>query len=152
MRHKVSKNRLNVSSSHQKAIVRNMATSIILHERVKTTAKKASIVVPMVEKLITIAKKKDTMGAIRKINEIVFDKNASKKLMEVLKERYADKNSGFTRITKYKSRDGDNAPLVIIELLEGKPTVKEEKAEAPKAAKEDKKTTTKKTTSTKKTK
>ena len=118
MRHQVKRNKLNAgSSSHLKAMMRNLATSIILHEKVKTTAKKAKIVTPIVEGLITTVKKKDTVQAIREINKVVYDINASKKLIEVLKERYKERESGFTRTTKFKNRDGDNAQLVILELI-----------------------------------
>ena len=118
MRHNKKKTTLSVSSTSQKnALLRNLATSLVLHERVKTTAKRAKLVAPIVEKLITTAKSKDAMNAIRQINEVVYDKNASRKLMQVLKDRYKDQQSGYTRITKYKNRDGDNAPLVILELV-----------------------------------
>jgi len=118
MRHNNKKNKLNAgSSSHLKAMMRNLATSVILHERVKTTAKKAKIVTPIVEGLITTVKKKDTVNAIREINKVVYDVNASKKLVEVLKDRYKDRESGFTRTTKFKNRDGDNAQLVVLELV-----------------------------------
>ena len=62
-------------------------------------------------------KKKDTVNAIREINKVVYDVNASKKLVEVLKDRYKDRESGFTRTTKFKNRDGDNAQLVVLELV-----------------------------------
>lgn len=99
------------------AMLRNLATSVILHERIQTTDKRAVMTAPIVEKLITTSKTKDTLNAIREINRIVFDENASKKLLEVLKDRYADRSSGFTRITKLKNRAGDNAPMVMLELV-----------------------------------
>ena len=118
MRHKKKKNKLNAGSvSHADAIKRNLVTSIILHERVKTTAKRAAVVMPMVEKLITTAKTKDKVSAIRNINEVVLDKNACRKIMEVLKDRYKERSSGYTRAIKYKNRAGDNAPMVVVELL-----------------------------------
>lgn len=118
MRHKKKKNKLNTGSkSHTSAIKRNLVTSIILHERVKTTAKRAMIVAPMVEKLITTVKSKDDVTAVRNINKVVYDENACRKLVEVLKNRYKDRVSGYTRITKYKNRTGDNASMVVIELV-----------------------------------
>ena len=117
MRHRNKKNSLNVDNDHQKAMIRNLVTSIILHEKVKTTAKKAKVSAPYVEKLISIAKKKDSRIAIREINKVVFDKNASKKIMQVLKDRYKNQDSGFTRITKVGFRAGDNAPVSLIELV-----------------------------------
>lgn len=118
MRHKKKKNKLNTGSkSHTEAIKRNLVTSIILHERITTTAKRAYIAGPMVEKLITVAKVKDDVTAIRNINQVVFDQNACRKIMEVLKDRYKKREGGYTRTTKYKNRDGDKAPMVIIELV-----------------------------------
>lgn len=117
MRHRNKKNSLNVENDHQKAMIRNLVTSIILYEKVKTTAKKAKISAPIVEKLISTVKKKEAREAIREINKVVFDKNASKKLMQELKERYGKKDSGFTRITKVGFRSGDNAPVSLIELV-----------------------------------
>lgn len=116
MRHRIKKPRLNISNDHKQALIRNLVTSIILFEKVKTTHKKAQISAPLVERLITLAKGKDTMNAIREINKVVFDKNASKKLIEDLKKRYENKNSGFTRIVRLGNRSGDNAPVSIIEL------------------------------------
>lgn len=118
MRHQKKNDKLNTGSqSHTNAIKRNLATSIILHERVTTTAKRAAVVSPIVEKLITMAKETDEMNAIRNLNQFLFDKNACRKVMEVLKDRYKDRTSGYTRITKFKSRAGDMAPMVIVELV-----------------------------------
>ncbi len=117
MRHGMSKSGLNVQSDHRGAIVRALATSVILHERIKTTQKRASLAAPVVERLIMHAKKKDPVNAIREINKVVLDPNASRKLIEVLKVRYKERTSGFTRITKFKNRAGDNAPIVVLELI-----------------------------------
>lgn len=117
MRHRVKKPRLNINNDHKAALIRNLVTSIILHEKVKTTNRKAKICVPVVEKLIGMAKKKDGMSAIREINKIVFDRKAGKKLLEELKNRYENRNSGFVRVVKLGNRNGDNAPLSIIELI-----------------------------------
>lgn len=117
MRHRVKKPRLNVNNDHKAALIRNLVTSVILHEKVKTTNKKAKICVPIVERLISVAKKKDSMNAIREINKIVFDRNAGKKLLEELKNRYENRDSGFVRVVKLGNRNGDNAPLSLIELI-----------------------------------
>lgn len=103
--------------SHRKAVLRNLATSIILFESVKTTPAKAKQVVPMVEKLITTAKGKDTMNVIRQIDRVVFDKNAGKKLIEELGVRYKDRNGGYVRVVKAGNRAGDNAPQVLVQLI-----------------------------------
>lgn len=117
MRHKKKKSSINMGNEHQKAMMRNLATSVILYERVKTTKKRAKLIAPVVEKLITISKEENKMNAIRKINKIVFDKNASKKLMEELSVKYKDRDSGYTRLTSLGNRAGDNAPVSLIELV-----------------------------------
>ncbi|MBI5754729.1 50S ribosomal protein L17, partial [Candidatus Peregrinibacteria bacterium] len=99
------------------AVMKNLATSIILYEKVKTTAKMAKMVAPMIDKLILTAKKENKMNVIRTLSTMVFNEKASKKLLELLRERYKDRKSGFTRITAIEWREGDNAPLVQIELV-----------------------------------
>lgn len=101
-------------------MVRNIVTSILLYETVRTTKKRAEVVRPMVDRIITIAKTKEPQVAIRYINAIVTHKNASKKTMEVLKRRYADRSSGFTRMEPLGARRGDGAELVNLSLIEGK--------------------------------
>jgi len=117
MRHLNKVKKLNKEKSHRKAMLRNLATSVILYEKVKTTDVKAKEAVKIVNKLISISKKENQMVAIRDIQKIVFDKNASKKLIEDLKSRYKDRKSGYTRIIALKNRAGDNAKLVQIELV-----------------------------------
>jgi len=117
MRHNNKVKKLGKEKSHREAMLRNLATSIILYEKVKTTEAKAKEAVKIVEKLITASKDKSQMLAIRKIQKVVYDKNASKKLIESLKDRYKDRQSGFTRITAIKNRPGDNAKIVQIELV-----------------------------------
>ena len=117
MRHRVKSTRLNRNSAHLDAMTRNLATSIILYEKVKTTESKAKLVKPIVEKLITKAKKQDIPTASRNLNAYLTDKNATKKLTRELLDRYKDKNSGYLRITPLGYRAGDAAPMVQIELV-----------------------------------
>lgn len=117
MRHRVKKPRIGTDKSHRTALVRNLAMSLIIYEKIKTTAAKAKAVQPFVEKLITVAKKKEKREAIRQIEELLQHENSSRKLLEVLADRYKDRNSGFTRVTKLGYRNGDNAPVVQLELL-----------------------------------
>jgi len=117
MRHKVKKIKLGTNLDHRIALVRNLAMSLIIYERIKTTSAKAKAVQPFVERLISIAKKRSKKEAIREIEKLLQHENSSKKIFEVLLERYKDKNSGFTRITKLGYRSGDNAPVVQIELV-----------------------------------
>lgn len=117
MRHKVKKVKLGSDKDHTTALMRNLAMSVIIYEKIKTTAAKAKAVQPFVERLITIAKKKEKREAIRQLNKLLNHENSSKKLLEVIVEKYKDRNSGFTRITKLGYRNGDNAPVVQIELV-----------------------------------
>jgi large subunit ribosomal protein L17 len=122
MRHRSKKTTFGRQGDHQIALLKNLATSVILHEKVKTTKAKARVVAPKVEKLITIARavangKKTEMQGIRLIEKHVLDKNASLKLLQELGKRYIDRTSGFTRITNMGFRNGDAAPVVQIELV-----------------------------------
>lgn len=117
MRHKVKSKRVNRDGAHLDSMLRNLATSIILYEKVKTTRAKAKIIKPIVEKLITKAKKHSTVNAMRHLNAYFLDKNASKKLVRELLDRYKERNSGFVRLTNLGYRAGDAAPMVQIELI-----------------------------------
>ena len=96
-----------------------MVTSLLLYESIRTTKKRAAVVQPLVERLITIAKTKKPYLAIRAINQVVTHKNASRKMMEVIVKRFAKRSSGYTRIVPLGSRQGDGAKLVVLSLLEG---------------------------------
>lgn len=117
MRHKVKKVKLGSDKDHKTALMRNLAMSVIIYEKIKTTKTKAKAVKPFVERLITIAKRKEKREAIREIERLLQHKNSSRKLLEVIVERYKDKTSGFTRITNLGPRSGDNAPMVQLELV-----------------------------------
>ncbi len=98
---------------------RNLVTSLLLHESLRTTKKRAGVIAPEVEKLITFAKTHTPQVAIRHINQIVTDTNASKKVMEVFVKRYANRQSGMTRIEVLGYRGGDGAEVVNLKLIEG---------------------------------
>lgn len=117
MRHKKKNLKMNRQRDERASILRSLATSILLFEKVKTTSAKAKQVQPLVEHLITIAKEKDTVNAIRQIGAVVLDKNAGKKLIEVLKDRYKERKGGYTRIIKVGLRKGDAAEQVSIQLV-----------------------------------
>jgi len=122
---------------------RNIVTSLLLYESVRTTKKRAEVISPIVDRLIHVAKTRAPHVAIRYINAIVTHKNASRKTMEVFKQRYADRTSGFTRMIPLGSRQGDGAELVNLQLVDMEKTVtvptdkapKEKVAKAPKAPK-----------------
>ncbi len=117
MRHKVHKVRIGNDKSHTTSLMKNLAMSVIIYEKIKTTAAKAKAVQPLVERLISIGKQKNKVAAIRLIMSILDHENSSKKILDVLVEKYKDRTSGFTRITKLGYRTGDNAPVVQLELL-----------------------------------
>ena len=106
--------KLGKTGSHRKAMLKNMATSIILHEQVQTTVQKAKEVRRVVDGLITDAK----AGDKRKVEMTLKDKVAFKKLFEVLAERYAKRAGGFTRTYKLGVRKGDNAQVALVKLVE----------------------------------
>jgi len=117
MRHRVKSKRLNRDQAHLDSMSRNLATSIILYEKVKTTQSKAKLIKPIVEKLITKAKKQEISVATRSLNAYLTDKNATKKLIREILDRYKDRSSGYLRITPLGFRAGDAAPMVQIEFV-----------------------------------
>lgn len=115
-------------------IQRNLVTSLLLYEQVRTTRKRARVVAPLVDRLLAIAKRSKPHNAIRAINRVVTDRNASRKIMEVFVKRFADVSSGFTRTVPVGSRKGDGAELVDLMLVEGMAVKAPEKVPAKKAA------------------
>jgi large subunit ribosomal protein L17 len=124
--------RLGGSSSHQKALLANLATSLFEHGRIKTTETKARALRPYAEKLITHAKK----GALHNRREVlkkIRDKDVVHTLFAEIGPFFADRNGGYTRIIKVEARKGDNAPMAVIELVREK-TVTSEANRARRAA------------------
>ena len=117
MRHKIAHRKLNRTASHRKAMFANMAASLIEHEQIVTTLPKAKEMKPFMDKLITLAKKGD-LHARRQAIAKVRDRDAVKKLFEVMGERYAERQGGYTRVLKAGFRHGDNAPMAVIELVD----------------------------------
>ena len=115
MRHGVAGRRLGRNSSHKRALMRNLATSLILHERIQTTDSKAKELRSVVEKMITLGKRGD-LHARRLAASFVIGKEAVQKLFEMA-PRYNDTKGGYTRIMKLGRRLGDAAPISIIELI-----------------------------------
>ena len=97
-------------------LLRNLTSSVLIYEKINTTEAKAKAVKPMVEKMITLAKKGDLAATKRLISKLP-QKMAVKKLTEVLGERYKDRNGGYTRIIKLGTRSGDGARVVQLELV-----------------------------------
>jgi large subunit ribosomal protein L17 len=119
MRHRVRKYKKfnNKSFAHRDAMKRNLVTSFLLHKSIKTTEKKAKSIVATIDKLINVVNTKDEMNAIRQVMQTVYTKEASLELFKNIAPKYKERKSGFTRITPIKYRDGDNAKLVILELV-----------------------------------
>ncbi|MDX1884517.1 50S ribosomal protein L17 [Mycolicibacterium sp. 120270] len=124
--------RLGGSSSHQKALLANLATSLFEHGRIKTTEPKARALRPYAEKLITHAKK-GTLHNRREVLKKIRDKDVVHTLFAEIGPFYADRNGGYTRIIKVEPRQGDNAPMAVIELVREK-TVTSEANRARRAA------------------
>ncbi|MBU3749397.1 MAG: 50S ribosomal protein L17 [Mycobacterium sp.] len=116
--------RLGGSSSHQKAILANLATSLFEHGRIKTTEPKARALRPYAEKLITHAKK-GTLHNRREVMKKIRDKDVVHTLFAEIGPFFADRNGGYTRIVKVEARKGDNAPMAVIELVREKTVVSE---------------------------
>ena len=117
MRHKLAHRKLNRTTSHRKAMLANMAASLIEHEQIVTTLPKAKEMKPFMDKLVTLAKKGD-LPARRQAIAKVRNKDAVKKLFDVMGERYSERNGGYTRVLKAGYRHGDNAPMAVIELVD----------------------------------
>ncbi|MCV7221929.1 50S ribosomal protein L17 [Mycolicibacterium elephantis] len=116
--------RLGGSSSHQKALLANLATSLFEHGRIKTTEPKARALRPYAEKLITHAKK-GTLHNRREVMKKIRDKDVVHTLFAEIGPFYADRNGGYTRIIKVEARKGDNAPMAVIELVREKTVTSE---------------------------
>ena len=116
MRHRNKNKILDRAKAPREMMLRNMASSVIIFEKIKTTEAKAKVVRQLVEKMITAAKKAD-LTSRRKLIANLPQKMAVKKLTEVLNKRYQDRQSGFTRITKIGARQGDGAKIVMLELV-----------------------------------
>lgn len=141
MRHKKSFNKLNRTASHRKAMLANMATELLLHKRIKTTKQKARETRPMVERLITIAKK-GTLSARRHVLQTVRNKKVVKELFDEIVPVFGSRNGGYTRIIKLGRRQGDGAEVAFLELVDFE-GVRKEKKEKKKTDKDKKKTTDK---------
>ena len=123
MRHRVSRRKLNRTSTHRRAMFANMATALVKHEQITTTLPKAKELRPVVEKLITKAKR-GTLHARRQIYAVLRDDATTSKLMDTLAERYSERQGGYTRVLKSGFRYGDAAPMAVIELVDRDPDAK----------------------------
>jgi len=137
MRHLVKKKKLGRNTAQRRALLRNLVTSFLEKERMRTTLAKAKAAKPLAEKMITLAKK-DTLHAKRQAFSYIYKKPVVKKLFEELGPRFSERPGGYTRIVKIGPRAGDGAEMAILELVgsefEKKAKKKKEKRKAkPKA-------------------
>ena len=116
MRHRKAGKRLGRTTSHREAMLRNMVTSLLEHERIVTTEPKAKEVRRLAERMITLAKRGD-LHARRQALAVIRSKKVVAKLFDELKDDYLDRNGGYTRIIKTGNRVGDAASMAIIELV-----------------------------------
>ena len=117
MKHNIKHRKLNRTSSHRKALLMNMSNALIKHEQITTTLPKAKELRPFIEKIVTLGKKGD-LSARRKTMSILQDEKMTKKIFEILADRYGERSGGYTRIVKLGNRYGDNAPTAIIEFID----------------------------------
>jgi len=117
MRHGVAQKKLNRTASHREAMFANMAAALIKHEQIVTTLPKAKALRPVVERLVTLAKKGD-LSARRLAASRLRDEAMTKKLFDTLGPRYRARAGGYTRVLKAGFRYGDNAPIAVIEFVD----------------------------------
>ncbi len=123
MRHGVAHRKLNRTASHRRAMFANMAASLIEHEQIVTTLPKAKELKPIMDKLITLAKRGDLHARRQAVSKIRNVEQVGK-LFDTLGPRYAERSGGYTRVLKAGFRHGDNAPMAVIELVDRDPEAK----------------------------
>ena len=117
MRHKFGYKKLNRTSEHRKALIKNMLNSLIKYEQITTTLPKAKVLKPQAEKIITLGKKNTLQNTKILISKLQNTVNATK-VKKTLSKRYTNRKGGYTRIIKSGFRYGDNAPMAVIEFVD----------------------------------
>jgi len=117
MRHKFGYKKLNRTSEHRKALIKNMLNSLIKYEQISTTLPKAKVLRPQADKIITLGKK-DTLQNTKMLFSKLQDAKSANKVIKTLSKRYENRKGGYTRIIKAGFRYGDNAPLAVIEFVD----------------------------------
>ena len=144
MRHRMGYKKLNRTSEHRKALIKNMLNSLIKYEQITTTLPKAKVLKPQADKIITLGKK-DTLSNTKTLISKLQDIKSTNKVKKTLSKRYENRKGGNTRIIKAGFRYGDNAPMAVIEFVyrdveakrvdkKKKDPAKDQKKEAPKEA------------------
>lgn len=139
MRHRKAGRKLGRTASHRKALMANLAVSLLLHKKIKTTVEKAKEARSFIERLITIAKK-DTVAARREVRKRIRSRQAINELFQEVAPKYSNRSGGYTRVIKLGTRNGDTATLAFLELVDFEHyfKAKRDQAEKKKAAKEKK--------------
>ena len=117
MRHRLGYKKLNRTSEHRKALIKNMLNSLIKYEQITTTLPKAKVLKPQADKIITLGKK-DTLINTKALVSKLQDINSANKVKKTLAKRYEKRKGGYTRIIKAGFRYGDNAPMAVIEFID----------------------------------
>ena len=117
MRHKIGYKKLNRTSEHRKALIKNMLNSLVKYEQITTTLPKAKVLKPEADKLITLGKK-DSLQNTRALISKLQDEGSASKIRKTLSKRYQNRKGGYTRIIRAGFRYGDNAPMAIIEFVD----------------------------------
>ena len=144
MRHRMGYKKLNRTSEHRKALIKNMLNSLIKYEQITTTLPKAKVLKPQADKIITLGKK-DTLSNTKTLISKLQDIKSTNKVKKTLSKRYENRKGGYTRIIKAGFRYGDNAPMAVIEFVDRdvkakrvdkkkKDLAKDQKKETPKEA------------------
>ena len=145
MRHRLGYKKLNRTSEHRKALIKNMLNNLIKYEQIITTLPKAKVLKPQADKIITLGKKKNLQITRRLVSQLQ-DKTNANKVIKTLSKRYEKRSGGYTRIVKAGFRYGDNAPLAVIEFVdrdvEAKRKFKKKKSQDKPAKTEEKKPAT----------
>ena len=144
MRHKLGYKKLNRTSEHRKALIKNMLNSLIKYEQITTTLPKAKVLKPQADKIITLGKKESLQNTKILISKLQDSKSASK-VIKTLSKRYEKRKGGYTRIIKAGFRYGDNAPMAVIEFVDRDIEAKKidrKKKDTTKKPKEEKKVAT----------
>ena len=144
MRHGVGHKKLNRTSEHRKALLKNMLNSLIKYEQITTTLPKAKFLKPKADKIITLGKK-DSLQNTKLLISKLQDTNSANKVKKTLSKRYLNRKGGYTRIIKAGFRYGDKAPMAVIEFVDRDVEAKKvdiKKKDTTKDAKEEKKLAT----------
>ena len=145
MRHRFGYKKLNRTSEHRKALIKNMLNNLIKYEQIITTLPKAKVLKPQADKIITLGKNKNLQNTKRLVSKLQ-DKTNANKVIKTLSKRYEKRSGGYTRIVKAGFRYGDNAPLAVIEFVdrdvEAKRKFKKKKSQDKPAKTEEKKSAT----------